>query len=229
MRRVRRTFDSRTQRQGALDDVHLRMLLAFVLRDGDNCIDIGANRGDILRMIVDYAPQGRHIAFEPLPALYVDLTQRFPNVDVRRFALSNSPGVRSFTYVRTLPSRSGFLQVRYPGHQSVEAIQVEVSSLDLLLPKDYEPRLIKIDVEGAEREVLEGAMDTIRQHQPVVVFECQRSTAHYYDTTPDDIYDLLVAQGRLRIFDLSGFGPYSLHGFRDAYALGRVFNFVAHV
>jgi FkbM family methyltransferase len=37
---------------------------------------------------------------------------------------------------------------------------------------DFEPRIMKIDVEGAELDVLRGAAQTIRRHQPIIFFEC---------------------------------------------------------
>jgi hypothetical protein len=73
--------------------------------------------------------------------------------------------------------------------------------------------LIKIDVEGAEEQVLRGALETIRRHQPVVVLEHGNSAAAY-GTRPDDVFRLLCDEAGLRIFDMDGVGPYTLERFR---------------
>jgi hypothetical protein len=60
-----------------LDLDHMRLLLRFSLPPNANCIDIGANRGDILREILTLAPDGEHLAFEPLPERAADLRTEF--------------------------------------------------------------------------------------------------------------------------------------------------------
>ena len=81
------------------------------------------------------------------------------------------------------------------------------------------PALIKIDVEGAELQVLEGAKRTITQHKPTVIFEHGASTAAYYGTLPSAIFKLLSDAG-LRIFDIDGNGPYPLEDFEHPTSRG---------
>lgn len=47
-----------------------------------------------------------------------------------------------------------------------------VRSLDSCIPSDFNPDLIKIDVEGFELNVLQGAKETIRKFEPALVIEC---------------------------------------------------------
>ena len=74
------------------DNEHMRLLFAFLLAPDSNCIDVGAFRGTILAEMVRIAPRGEHIAYEPLPHMHEKLVARFPDVDVRRAALSNTTG-----------------------------------------------------------------------------------------------------------------------------------------
>jgi FkbM family methyltransferase len=209
------------------DSEHLRLLLALSLAEDSNCVDVGSHQGAVLREIVRAAPRGRHIAFEPLPVFHAQLAAEFPGVDVRRVALSNGVGEASFTYVRTRPGYSGFRPRRYPAAEETETITVATDTLDSSLPDGYVPALIKIDVEGAEGQVLQGALRTIKEHTPTVVFE-HGTAAREYGTRPETIFGLLCDEAGLRIFDLDGNGPYGRTEFAAVCDRGRYWNFVAH-
>ena len=211
-----------------LDNENMRRLLAFTLAQDSNCIDIGAHEGAILREILRCAPNGRHIAFEPLPRFYDRLVREFPRVDVRRAALSTARGACSFKDVKTNPGYSGFRERAYPGEEQIETITVATDRLDSSLPADYVPALIKIDVEGAEREVIEGGIETIARFRPVLMFEHGRGAADRYGTRPEHMFELLCRRAGLRIFDLDANGPYSEAEFVAAFDLGERWNFVAH-
>jgi FkbM family methyltransferase len=204
-----------------------RALLASVLTPQSNCIDVGANIGSVLAPIVKHAPLGRHIAYEPLPHLCQQLRSRFPQVDVRQAALSNRTGEASFVFVKNMPGYSGLKERNYPGPVETEPLVVRVEELDSSLPAGYVPHLIKIDVEGGEREVLEGAIQTISTHKPVVLFEHGRGAADRYGTTPEQVFHLLCTRAGLRIFDLRGSGPYTLEEFVSIFQRGTCWNFVA--
>jgi FkbM family methyltransferase len=172
------------------------------------------------------APHGEHIAYEPIPSLCQALRSKFPTVDIRQVALSNQTGEDDFVHVKHQPSRSGLRRPDYTGPET-EILRTTVSSLDATLEPQYVPSLIKVDVEGAEQHVLEGARETILKYRPVVVFEHDRRWAAHYDTTSDDIYRLLSRELGLRIFDLDGCGPYSLDQFNDVADAGTRWNFFA--
>jgi FkbM family methyltransferase len=228
VRRVQRVIGPKATRRDLRDNEHLRLLLSFALARDANCIDVGASAGAVLSELVRVAPDGRHIAYEPLPDFCADLRARFPGVDVRQAALSDSRGEVSFHYVRSQPGMSGFRERDYPGEAEVEMLTVRTEDLDSALADDYVPALIKIDVEGAEREVIEGAIGTITAHRPIVIFEHGRGAAPRYGTGPSDLYRLLCERAGLRIFDMDGNGPYSAQELERAFEQGTYWNFVAH-
>jgi len=214
-------------RHDRIEGQNLRLLLKSVLTENSNCVDVGAYRGRILAEIVRVAPYGRHIAYEPLPHIHRYLVEHFPSVEIRLAAVSNEEGEKSFTYVKNMPGRSGFLERSYPARQHIEKLTVRTETLDGNLPAGYVPALIKIDVEGAEHQVIEGAIETISKYKPVVLFEHGKGGAAHYNTQPHHIYELLHDQAGLSIFDLDGNGPYTLGQLEDAYVLDDRWDYVA--
>ena len=210
-----------------LDNEHLLLLMAFSLSPDSNCIDVGAHTGDVLREMARLAPAGRHMAFEPLPDLYEQLVRDFPGVDVRSAALSSEEGETTFTYVKSNPGYSGFRERAYPGRERIEKLVVRRECLDSILPEDYVPRLIKIDVEGAEYEVMKGAIDTISRHRPIIYFEHGEGSTDHYGVGPAQVHELLTRDAGMRIFDVDGRGPYTQAAFEDVFT-EPIWNFVAH-
>jgi FkbM family methyltransferase len=214
-------------RRDRIDNERLRQLLAFTLAPDSNCIDVGCHQGDVLREMVRLAPEGRHIAYEPVPASWERLAAEFPGVDMRQAALSNVEGESSFTHVVDEPSYSGLREREYAGPRQLQELTVRTERLDDALPDDYVPRFIKVDVEGAEELVFEGALETLRRHKPIVFFEHGQGASDYYGTRPRDVYRLLVTEAGLRIFDTDGRGPYSEVDFEAVFS-APIWNFVAH-
>ena len=60
---------------------------------------------------------------------------------------------------------------RLPAKWSSHSITVNTARLDDMLPTDYEPKFIKIDVEGAELGVLRGARDVLGRYRPILFIE----------------------------------------------------------
>jgi FkbM family methyltransferase len=222
---LRRTYHlvNRTARREARDHEHLSVLLACSLAPDASCIDVGAHDGGVLREIVRCAPQGSHIAYEPLPELAAALARDYPQVDVRNAALSDHDGEATFLHDRSEPMRSTLHAHAFTDHNNTIAIPVRVERLDGALPPGYAPTLVKIDVEGTEAEVLRGAIHTLRSHRPLVVFEHGAGGT----SSPAEVHSILVDDAGYRIFDLDGTGPYSLPEFEAMYPQPTMWNWVA--
>lgn len=225
-REARSAFDPHLRRE--LRDEHaLRVLLAAVLRADSNALDVGANEGAVLESIVRIAPAGRHIAFEPIPDLHKRLAARFPDVEVRPVALSDVAETTELFHVLDAPAYSG-LREREDLPRSVgdvRRIPVRTERLDDVLEDGYVPSLLKIDVEGAELNVLRGATETLHRHRPFVVFEHGAGGADLYGARPTEVFDLLK-DAHLRIFDLEGSGPYTRGRFQETFT-EPIWNFLA--
>ncbi|MDY7099651.1 MAG: FkbM family methyltransferase [Actinomycetota bacterium] len=153
-----------------------RAILAS-LRPGSTFYDVGSNVG-FFSLVAARAigPEGKVIAFEPLEA----------NADcIRENARRNG-----FTNVEIVPvavgSRTGpaeLLLARHPGGAAlagrdvppdhVGTVEVVSTTLDSLVDSGQlpPPDVVKIDVEGAESDVLAGMTGLLSQHRPVLVCE----------------------------------------------------------
>ncbi len=177
-------------------DLQTTELIRKHLKKDSNCIDIGANLGHILMEIVAAAPKGQHFAFEPIPELYASLKKRFSkNTTVYNYALSAKKGTAAFNYYPQRPAVSGFRERNNQILQEPTLLTVQVEKLDDLIPENISIDLIKIDVEGAEYEVLQGAKKVLQRNKPIVLFECGLGGADVYGTTPDEIFDLFTDCG----------------------------------
>jgi FkbM family methyltransferase len=130
-----------------------------LLAPGDTVVDVGANIG-VISAALQRDRQGYQIwAFEPQPALHaaaaVNLAggvgaRLFPYAVGARDGLIDLP-----VLAEDAPSNFGGARIDGPAAQTVPVPMVR---LDTLLPgRANPPRLIKIDVEGMEADVLEGA------------------------------------------------------------------------
>lgn len=166
------------------------------------CVDVGAHKGEVLDIMLNYAFEGMHYAFEPIPDMFKELEKKYANsrrVKLFEYALSKETGTTSFNYVISNPSYSGLIKRKYDREDEEDTeIEVKTELLDNVLPPDCHPNLIKIDVEGGELLVLEGAQETIKKSKPVIIFEHGLGASDYYDSTPEKVFALLTSCG-LRI------------------------------
>lgn len=219
-----------------ISDVYDKQTVAVMKRSlsrGSNCVDVGCHSGQILKEILRFAPAGTHYAFEPIQELYRGLVERYPGVNVFDLGLSDTVGKTSFQYVTDAPAYSGFRRREYDRPRvSIEEIEVKTDLLDNIIAEDFPVHFIKIDVEGAELQVLRGAIDTIRRNKPIIVFEHGLGGADFYGTTPEEVYDLLSAQCGLCLSLMESWlrneEPLSREEFADQFYQHINYYFIAH-
>lgn len=225
-RRLRRVFEPAYVTRDRRDNEHLHAILGAVLRRDSNCVDVGAHSGAVLSEILRLAPDGGHVAFEPLPQYAAELARAFPAVDVRRAAVSDVAGETDFVEMVDDPGWSGFRERPTPAGGPSRRLRVATVPLDAALPPDRPLAFVKIDVEGAEELVLRGAAETLRRHRPLVAFEHGLGSADHYGTRPATVHELLSGCG-LDVFDLDGGGPYDVAAFTRAFDARERVNWLA--
>jgi FkbM family methyltransferase len=228
------SFRNPRARQSLEYDRQTEAVMKRVLSRNSNCIDVGAHKGSLLSAMLKQAPGGTHLAFEPLPHLAKRLREQFPRVGVHELALSDSPGEAEFCYVVSSPGLSGFRRMRHvSANAKTQTITVQTARLDDIAREDYRANFIKVDVEGAQLQVLQGATEVLTRSHPFVVFEHGMLAHEAYGTTSEMIFDFLAATGfRIsRMADwLSHRPPLSRGAFCGSvgYHAGSEFCFLAH-
>ncbi len=189
--------------------VAIRAVIASTLREDSSYVDVGANRGQVLSEAVRIAPHARHIAFEPIPALAEELGRTFPGVECRQLALAAAPDVTQFCHFTGLDGWSGLRRSPEISDERgrPEYITVTVSTLDTELA-GWDPSVIKIDVEGAELAVLQGARATLASARPLVIFEHVAEAAKLYDGSSQALWEELSELG-YEVFAVTGEGPFT--------------------
>lgn len=164
----------------------VQQLLSLLAREGMVVYDGGSNVGFIAVLAARVVgPSGRVVCFEPLPsnADWIEHNARlngFSWVTVRREALAGTDGEAHFGV--SDESTRGRLKgsVFAKSEDTITAdLVVPVRSIDGLRASGSipAPDLVKLDVEGAEADVLRGGRATLRESRPVLLIELHDTVA----------------------------------------------------
>jgi FkbM family methyltransferase len=161
---------------------------AAVPREGV-ILDVGANIGLSALAFAPLVPKGRIIAVEPAPrtaaalARTVELNRLGNLVTCEALALSDVPGEALF-HDAEHSAGAHLMDPATLAAESLPTVRVPVTTLDGLVERLGLARLdfVKIDVEGFETEVLDGAARSFERFRPIVfaefnawVLQCNRN------------------------------------------------------
>jgi FkbM family methyltransferase len=180
-------------------------VLAELVPRGGTAIDAGANQGLFAYALASLAD--RVVAFEPNPdyALFARWMLR-GRAEVMALALSDQAGHARFTVPISdqglVLHFAGSLKPAHAQFARFKTYDVEVRRLDDFGFTDV--RFIKADVEGSEREVLDGARATIARDRPVILLELLSGTHENPGATTAAIcesfgYDAVIVQHGAKI------------------------------
>ena len=155
------------------------------LGPGGVFFDVGANVGFFTLLGARLAGDGgRVFSFEPVPANAASIRAHvavngFSHVKVLELALGDRDGEETMS-VPDDPSWA-FLEHRAPDRLTARKVAVRVATVDTLVAggRVPAPAVVKLDVEGAESEVLRGMEQTLREHGPALVAEMHDGNAEF--------------------------------------------------
>ena len=193
---------------------HVRRYLEAHVQSNWTCMDIGANIGAHTLSLATLVPDGRVIAFEADPSNHAllarnveALTPPKARIELIERALWDTRGtllicgakeLAGCSFVTTQEASAAGIEQKLRtvvNPNSLEQTELhprmaEVSALPLdeWMSENQQPRLdlIKLDVEGAEVNVIRGAAKTIRRHRPTLIIEYNPACAVTYFGQPAD-------------------------------------------
>ena len=176
--------------------------LRSAIRPGDIVFDIGAFLGIYAIVEARWAgPSGRVIAFEPSPFSFSMLTRHAAmnglgpsRIDARHAAVGASVGRQTLVAFADEPYRN-----HLAGHGTSGQVSVDVLTVDALCGADLgrPPDWIRMDVQGLEFDVLQGARETIRaaRGRLRIVAETHPDQWPDFGIDPADAHDRFAACG----------------------------------
>jgi FkbM family methyltransferase len=189
----------------------------FFVGSGDVVLDIGANVGSHTTFLSRLTrATGRVLSFEPVPQSFRQLEKnirrkgRFGNVTASQLAIGSprEPGgsvlMQAPGTELTHAALARHAANAWADADTVQSFTVKISSVDAEAASHrlFRVDFIKVDVEGAELEVLRGARRTIERHQPLIYCEIYNEWARSFGYSPTDLFSYLGDLGYVgaRIF-----------------------------
>lgn len=166
-------------------------------------VDVGAYIGEWSAGVLQLLRPGRLIALEPSPANFAELELRLsgqPGVELHQLAAGREAGSATL-HVGGAGDLDSLLELRagvgelydLPATES-HAVEVDIRPLDDLLRDAGEVTLLKLDVQGAERDALAGASDVL-QRTRCVLLETNFVSHYEGDTLFPELYELMCDAG----------------------------------
>jgi FkbM family methyltransferase len=145
--------------------------------DNFQVLDLGANLGLTAIALSNICKQGKVVAIEPIPLTFSLLKKNLlssgvNNVKAYNFAVGNKEGSVHMEGIHSFLAGSFITNAYQSGTQDF-SVEVPVKTLDSLFDSLHMDRVdfIKLDVEGYELFVLEGAKKLLNQYKPTVYLE----------------------------------------------------------
>ncbi len=188
-----------TRRGGVYEHYIFDYIRDNIYTKGRTIIDIGANFGFHTLEFADLVGDGKVISFEPQKLIYYQLCGNiilngYDNITAYNVALSDEHNYLKmenlqYNSTETINIGNAHLDAYYDsGYNEVEVRPLDSYEFDSV-------SVIKIDVQGYEPRVLNGAIETIKRHKPVIFIEVESPQLQIYGYTQDDVFERLNSMG----------------------------------
>lgn len=167
--------------QSNIIDFHSEVISTRIISSSNPVIiDVGANVGQFCLVAKIFFPKAQIFSFEPDPTVYEELVHNTNNLpDVKQFnvGLGDKNERRKF-YVHSLSLMSSFKKYHGVQYDSSNIKTLNIKTLDSMIQDVKHIDLLKIDVEGFEKQVIAGATKVLsRSDYLIIEIGLGRSTA----------------------------------------------------
>lgn len=162
-------------------EIRLARFLICTLKEGDHFLDIGAHYGYFSLIAAELTgATGQVLALEPASksgAILSENCKNLANITLVPKAISDQVGEISFYEFPNLFSEYNSINVdqfrdeKWFADFNPVKTTVATTTVNEITAGSFKPVVIKIDVEGAELKVVEGGLDFLRSHSPVIAME----------------------------------------------------------
>lgn len=162
-------------------------------------LDVGANAGIYSLSSALSSPNLKVHSFEPNHKIFeilisnVKLNECEESISVHNYGLSNIDSIENLFVPAFTGSGGGSIKNLHPEEGDPEIVEIELRPLDKLNFGSYD--LMKIDVEGHELSVIDGAINSIERNKPTIVIELLRKWMREFGTHPQDVINKLTPMG----------------------------------
>ncbi|WP_221394101.1 FkbM family methyltransferase [Dyadobacter sp. NIV53] len=178
----------------SLYDTNEMLFMMHYLRPEDTFVDIGANIG-VYSVLASGVAGAKSLAFEPIPSTFFRLKRNihYNNLQQKVELFNLGVGDKEETLVFS-DSLDAINHVVTDGKYSGPVTNVPVSTLDKLM-LNQTPNLLKIDVEGFEANVINGATETLQRPELRVIIMETNGLSDQYEFGQNYIHNKLLSLG----------------------------------
>lgn len=196
-------------RSKGYEEAELDFVRHFISKE-DYVLDLGANYGHYCVKMAELCPEGKVIAFEPIPFTYKVLQQvvadfNLTNIELIHAAVSEEDG--QLTMQLPLLDFGGpntgvahISEVHSEGSEEVKVATIRIDSISF----EKSIAFIKMDIEGHEPVAAKGMMQLLQKDQPVILIEFSHSCMIRANHDPADFSDFLIQELGYQFFNLEG-------------------------
>jgi FkbM family methyltransferase len=191
-----------------------------VVPEGSMCIDIGANIGEhTVSMALAVGKSGLVVSFDPNPMVFEvlktnsELNKDLTNIKPFNCAISEEDGTFYYNSSEASFSNGGISAEQQNRHGKFQLPQqIKGVNLDTFLHAHFNDelsklKLIKVDTEGYDKEILKSIAPIIQKYKPVIIAECfpklnKAERVDLFNTIAKHGYDLYYFRDIDRIDDI---------------------------
>lgn len=187
------------------------ILLKFLVHEGDEAVDIGANIGIYTLFLSKYTGERGHVyAIEPVPVTFNILKNNIAKLGLHNVipvnaAVSDIPGNAIMEIPRYEKAGDNYYEAKivHDADPGLKTFEVKCTTLDELYRQfNFTPTFIKCDVEGYEWNVFKGAEKLLKNTDPVLLVEINQPLDNPDNKTAELIlllrnhnYNIYIKQG----------------------------------